>query len=157
MNNGAPQPRIRGGGISLIYAALAEPLGKASYMLNWERDLDIELDLDTWHSHFASAYKGMLNISLIEANLKVISRWYLVPACLAKYYSQSSPLYDHLGTILHIWWQCPRIISYWNKIFRLIHKITGTAVIQDPTIAFLNHRIPKISKSTQSLIHFIFL
>lgn len=67
------------GGISLIYSALADPLEKATYMLNWERDPQFQWDLDKWHTNFARSFKGILNGSLVEADLKVISRWYLVP------------------------------------------------------------------------------
>lgn len=67
------------GGISLIYSALADPSEKVPYMLKWESDLDIEWDLDTWNFQVAKVFKGILNVSLVEANLKVVTRWYLVP------------------------------------------------------------------------------
>lgn len=94
------------GGTSLIYSALAEPQEKATYMTTWENDVGFEWDLDTWHSHVASAFKGILNVSLTEADLKIMTRWYLVPTRLAKFYPQSSPTCfrgcGHLGTLLHI-------------------------------------------------------
>lgn len=80
---------------------------------------------------------------------------------LSKYYPQSSPLCfrgcGHLGSLPHTLCEYPRIRGYWNKIFNLIHKTTGIVVKWDPTIALLNSRIPKVPKSTQALIHFIFL
>lgn len=79
------------GGISLIYSALTEPLENATYMLSWEQDLEIDWDLDTWHSNFIRSFKGILNNSLIEASLKVMSRWYLVPTRLVKYYPDLPP------------------------------------------------------------------
>lgn len=145
-------------GISLIYSALAEPVEKATYMLRWERDLDIKWGLEVWHSHISSAYKGMLNISLMEDNLKVMSRWYLAPKRLAKYYPQSLPFCfrgcGHLGTVLHTWWE---IRGYWDKVFHLIQRTTGIVVNQDPAIALLNHKTPTTPKNTQILIHFILL
>lgn len=108
-------------GISLIYLALAESMEKTSYMLGWERDLDFEWDLDTWLLCFIRSFKGLHNISLIEANLKVISHWYMVPTRLAKIYLADSPLCfrecGHTGSLLHIFWQCPRIRGFWNQIF----------------------------------------
>lgn len=74
------------GGISVIYSSLAEPSEKTTYMLSWERDLDLSWDLDLWHSNFARSFKGILNTSLTEASLKTLTRWYLVPSRLAKYY-----------------------------------------------------------------------
>lgn len=148
------------GGIFLIYSAYsAEPSEKAPYMLSWE--LDLEWDLDTCNSDFTRAFRGILHISLVEANLKVISLWYLVPTRLVTFFPQSSPLCfrgcDHLGTLLHVLWQCPRVRSYWNKIFNLIRKVTGIVVNQDPTIALLNRRIPKTTKYTQMLNHIMLL
>lgn len=90
-----------------------------------------------------------------------MSRWYLVPTHLAKYYPQSSPLCfrgcGHLGTLLHTLWEYPRIRGYWNKIFQFIRKTIGIAVNQDPTIALINRRISKIPKLAKTLIHFILL
>lgn len=148
------------GGISMIYSALAELIEKTSYIQSWERDLGFNWDLDTWHSRFSSAFKGILNISLIEADLKVMSRWYLVPTRLAKFYPQSSPLCfrgcGHLGSLLHILWECPKIRGFWNKLFQLIRRVTGSIVPQKPTIALLNEKIPKLSKNNQILSHYIF-
>lgn len=69
------------GGISLIFLALAETTDKASYMLGWERDLDFNWDINTWHLCFKHSFKGIQNISLIEANLKVFpaGTWYRSP------------------------------------------------------------------------------
>lgn len=149
------------GGISLIYSALADPSEKVPYMLKWESDLDIEWDLDTWNFQVAKVFKGILNVSLVEANLKVVTRWYLVPTRQIKLFPQSSPLCfrgcDLLGSHLHILWQCPKIRSFWNKVFNLIRTVTGAVLSQDPTIALLNKNIPNITKYKQRLIHFMLL
>lgn len=117
------------GVISLIYSVLADPSEKATYMLNWERDLQIEWDLDTWHTNVIRSYRGILNNYLVEGDLKFSSRWYLVLTRLTKFYFQSAPHCfrgcGHIGSLFHTLWECPKIRGYWNRIFNLIRKSTA--------------------------------
>lgn len=65
---------------------------------------------------FFTPLKGILDIPLIEANLKVMMRWYLVPLRLAKLYLSFCPYFlwgfKLLGLMLNIWWDCPRIRGF---------------------------------------------
>lgn len=116
------------GGISILYTSLLEPTAKFPYMEAWERDLQETWGLEEWHKRGTRAFKGILNISLIEANLKVLMRWYLVPSRLALMFASTSPLCfrdcQAQGSMLHIWWECPRLRGYWNKIFNLIRRVS---------------------------------
>lgn len=60
---------------------------------------------------FPEGYKGILNVSKLEANGKVLTRWYVVLTCLSKLYPNSSPLCFRgchmLGTMFHVWWEYP--------------------------------------------------
>lgn len=67
------------GGISVIYKSLAMAHTKSFYMLEWERDLGLEWDLEDWNRASACAYHGILNTALVEENVKFLMRWYLVP------------------------------------------------------------------------------
>lgn len=61
-------------------------------MTEWEKDLSQEWDLGDWYRAFSCAYPGILNVSLIEADLKVVTCWSLAPTRLARYYlSHSCP------------------------------------------------------------------
>lgn len=40
-------------------------------MLVWEKDFAQELEPEEWHRNFFRASQGILNIALVEANLKV--------------------------------------------------------------------------------------
>lgn len=35
---------------------------------------------------------------------------------------------SHMGSMLHIWWECPGIRGFWNNIFNIIQKVTGLQV-----------------------------
>lgn len=149
------------GGVSVIYSSLASDSSKLPYMKAWEEELGMDCEVEDWNKAFARSYAGIRNASLIEANLKVMTRWYLVPSRLAKMFPSSSPQCFRdcklTGTMAHVWWECPRIRNVWNKVFHVIFKVTGHRLQNSPGIALLNWPIPKISKSTQKLIQFIFL
>lgn len=150
------------GGISLIYASLMEPTTKFSYMEAWERDLQETWNLEEWHRRGTRAFQGIfLNISLIEANMKVLMRWYLLPSRLATMFSSASPLCfrdcQAQGSMLHIWWECLRLRGFWNKVFAIIRKVSGLPVTKSPQVALLNAPIPRTAKHTQKLITFMLL
>lgn len=101
-------------------------------MTEWERDLSQEWDLEEWYDVASRACRGILNDSFIDADLKVITQWYLVPIRLAKFYSSAPPLCfldcSHIVCMLHILWECLKIRSFWNKILSMVRKVTGIQV-----------------------------
>lgn len=127
----------------------------------WERDLQETWNLEEWHRRGTRAFQGIINISLIEANLKVLMRWYLVPSRLATMFSSASPLCfrdcQAQGSMLHIWWECPRLRGFWNKVLARIRKVSGLPVTKSPQVALLNAPIPRIAKHTQKLITLMLL
>lgn len=147
------------GGISIIYLSLASHTTKFPYMEAWERDLQEGWDLEEWHKSISRSFKGIFDTSLVEANLKVTTRWYLVPNRLAAIFPSSSPLCFRdchiLSTMIHVWWECLKIRGFWNKMFNLICKVTGHLVPQTPSIALLNgpndRKPPNIPKNESSL------
>lgn len=94
-------------GISMLYESLLSPPQKQPYMLAWERDLDCAEDLESWCPRLQVSYKGILNISLIEASLKVLTRWYIVPTRLTRMYNTDTAECfrgcNLRGSMLHIW------------------------------------------------------
>lgn len=63
------------GGISVVYASLSQPPGKSPYMIAWEEDFQFQWSPETWQSALSTAFKGIINFSLVEANIKVLSRF----------------------------------------------------------------------------------
>lgn len=57
--------------------------------------------------------------------------------------------------MIHIWWECPKLHGFWNKVFHLIRRVTGCAIPQMPAIALLNGLASCIPKITRKLILFI--
>ena len=149
----------RKGNISIIYNSLATNDTKLPHMLAWEKELNNEWDLSDWYKNYTRSIKGYVNVSLIEANIKMYTRWYLVPVKLTSMYPTTSPLCFRgchgLGSMIHIWWECPKIRGYWNKVFNIIRRVTGCNLHQSPTIALLNGMLPLTSKVTRKLILYI--
>lgn len=134
---------------------------KPAYARTWEEDLRGSWTSKDWFRGWDRSYKGIYNISLIEASLKVMARWYYVPAKLAMFYPGTSPSCFRdcklEGTMLHVWWTCPRIRTYWKKIFCMMGSLLNIRIAPDPTIALLNHTILNLPKSSQKLAFFILL
>ena len=64
---------------------------------------------------------------------------------------------EHQGSFIHIWWSCPRIRSFWNKIFHLIRQVTNLQVPQTPHVTFL-HDFPRTyPRSLSTLLFFMLL
>lgn len=140
------QAKEQKGVISIIYTALSKPSSKFPYMEAWESDLQVTWDLEDWHQAISRAFKGKTNVSLVEANLKVITRWYLVPTRLAILFPSASPLCfsecPTLGYMIHVWWECPKITGFWSIMFSLIRKVSGHSVPKFAQEALLNFPIP---------------
>lgn len=55
----------------MIYGLFLLSLEKITYMVDWDKALSTDTTLEIWHSCFIASFRDILNISLIEANLKV--------------------------------------------------------------------------------------
>lgn len=58
---------------------------KLDYLIKWEQDFQKSLKFEEWHSIAQIASKSLINTSNIEANYKVLLRYYMVPIRLATY------------------------------------------------------------------------
>lgn len=131
---------------------------KPLYAWAWEEDTGRTWTTTEWYRASTRSFKGIFNISLIEASLKVLTRWYYVPSRLVLIYPGTSPLCfrgcELEGTMLHIWWTCPCIRTFWQKIFRTVSSLTNKTVSPNPDIALLDHSIPNLHKHAQVLSFF---
>lgn len=124
----------------------------------WPRRGNLYVNLSR-SGRLQASYKGILNASLMEAGIKVLKRWYLVPACLARMYPTASAEcfrgFSLRGTILHIWWECLRIRNIWNKVFCMFCKLTGAPIAQQVHVALLNDSPQGLSRPMRRLVHFV--
>lgn len=73
--------------------------------------LIVQLEPEDWSDIWNSTELSMVNILALETNYKVLTRWYLLLARIAKVL----PTYSlncfrgcvEIGTHMHVWWTCP--------------------------------------------------
>lgn len=115
-------PHIRGP-ISLLYQQLISKSDEnlPSYTAKWALDMNRTFDNKDWSNIWLATKSSSPNSYAIETNYKVLARWYLVPARIAKFIPTYPPNCfrgcDSLGTHFHIWWQCPIVQEFWKNIF----------------------------------------
>lgn len=62
-----------------MYSLLTSKLEKLFYMDKWEQDIGETFEVDEWFKKPQYASKSYINTSLIQANYKVLPRWFMVP------------------------------------------------------------------------------
>ena len=130
--------------ISTLYShALAQSgIDKPPYVRKWEEDLGRELDNSDWNQIWNTTKTASPNIQAVEANYKVLTRWYLVPARIAKYAKNYSAQCfrgcSDIGIHFHTWWSCPKVQIFWIRIFKIASILSGKNIPLDPATALLN-------------------
>lgn len=57
---------------------------------------------------------------------------------------------------MHIWWECPDINSFWNKIFSLHNQVTSSSIACVPEIGLLSLIPGPLNLSKKGLLrHFL--
>ncbi|XP_077334709.1 phytanoyl-CoA dioxygenase domain-containing protein 1 isoform X2 [Lithobates pipiens] len=112
------------------------------YVAKWEKDLDCTIDSRSWSNIWSFTKSSSINILASESSYKVLTRWYLVPARIAKFSTDNTGLCfrgcPEKGTYIHTWWHCSIVQSFWKKIFLIITKFFDRPIFPDPIIALLN-------------------
>ena len=149
------------GHISELYAMLMSSSTKLNYMLRWEEDLQETFDLNKWCELAETASKSLINTSIIEANYKVLLRWYMVPARLATFVHGATPNCfrgcGQVGTAYHIWWSCPKVRRFWIRVYNFIYSLTQLNMTKSAKQALLGDRVVEASKAQRRLLMFIFI
>lgn len=136
-------PHSRGLISSLYSQLLNNPdVDTPNYVRKWETDLGRTLNQSEWSEIWSVTKSFSANIIAIESSYKVLSRWYLVPARIAKF-TPNYPAFcfrgcTEIGTHVHIWWNCSIATVFWKEIFSLASKMFEIDITPDPVIAILN-------------------
>lgn len=87
-------------------------------------------------------HKSSICAKIQETNYKILSRWYRTPALVHKFFPATSDLCWHClsdkGTLLHIFWSCPRLKHFWRVVREIVQKFTDRNIPDDPAF-FLLH------------------
>lgn len=116
--------------ISTVYSSLITPntvtltLSEA----NWKKDIGSHFYPEEWESMNTLLLGSSRNVQIQETNYKLRSRWYSTPVLLNCLYPETPNVCWRClaadGSLLHIWWGCKHIESYWTRISDLIAKVT---------------------------------
>lgn len=110
---------------------------------DWSRDLQTKLTNNEWERIYRHTLKGSINVSIQENNYKILSRWYRTPHILHKFNptipSSCWRCQHPQADILHIWWTCPIIQTFWEKVHDLTQKITSLPLEYTPAQLILHH------------------
>lgn len=124
--------------VSYTYALLFSDQNPKNKWTNskWEQDLSINLSDTEWETIYTITHKGSLNIYAQKNYFKLLPRWYRTPLILHLIYPTVSPhcwrCGTEMGSLLHIWWTCPKIQPFWKEVHRIIHQITTYSLDYTP-------------------------
>lgn len=142
---------------SMAYAWLQEAKGPADDRLRrrWSDALQINITSTQWKNVCILAHKCSISTKVQETAYKLMTRWYLTPMRLNKWFPQVSDrcwrCMKDKGSLLHIWWQCPLIANYWNEILDLIKLITETTQPLDAACCLMHISNWPLKKYKRSL------
>ncbi|CAI9542338.1 unnamed protein product, partial [Staurois parvus] len=101
------------------------------YIAKWERDLGIEIDEDKQRKIYRLTHE---NVSMREVEM-ALECW---RGC------------GKIGTLYHIWWECPKIQGFWETIVHLIGIISEIKIGLDPELCLLHSTELSVNKYKDS-------
>ncbi|CAI9592301.1 unnamed protein product [Staurois parvus] len=142
-------------GISKVYRILTEldTNTKLIFITKWERDMGVGFDEDRQRKMFRLIHD---NVSMreVEVNYKCVTRWHITPSVEHKMNGENSNMCwrgcGEIGTVFHIWWECPKIQAFWKIIVKLIEEITEIDIGLDPTTCLLYNVETSVNKYKDS-------
>uniref|UniRef100_A0A803K3V4 Reverse transcriptase domain-containing protein n=1 Tax=Xenopus tropicalis TaxID=8364 RepID=A0A803K3V4_XENTR len=154
---------MAGARISHFYAAINDQSSKppGTHISAWEKELNLSIDPIDWNTAFTLIMASTKSARLLEPSIKLMYRWYLVPSRLHKIFPQTASKEcwrgcGQDGTHVHIWWECPKLASFWTQVFDLINKVLECPVHKTPLTALLNLDLDFLKYSQKRLVvHFL--
>lgn len=130
--------------LSKIYTMLNYPttLSHPSFLEKWEQDLQRKFTPAQTQNIFRLAWKTSICTKTQESNYKLLTRWYYTPYLLHQYYPDTTDIcwrcLGDRGTLLHIFWSCPKLTNFWTTVREVSQKFTEYKIPGDPAF-FLLH------------------
>lgn len=119
----------------------------------WEADLSIQITEDRWEQIFLNIHKGSINVTTQENGFKIQARWYHTPVLLHKFKAAIPETcwrcHQERGTLLHIWWSCTPLQTFWSEVHRIIMQVI-TYKLNFIPVQFLLH-LSSLSHTTSQI------
>lgn len=88
------------------------------------------------------AHKCSISTKTQETAYKLLTQWYFTPFKLKSWFPGASDRCwrcdRETGTLLHIWWQCPILETYWIIVRDIMRQITETRITLDAACCLLH-------------------
>lgn len=108
----------------------------------WSESLDMTLTDNQWERACILAHKCSLSTRMQKTAYKVLTHWYATPDKIHKWFPQVPDTCwrckKEIGTLIHIWWQCDRITSFWNNVKEIVYRIMETKLTLNAACCLLH-------------------
>ena len=134
------------GVISSLYARIIDsaPPEDLSVRQQWEIDMGYKFDDEDWTEVLNRIHSSSICARHSLIQLKFIHRVYWTKARLSKINPDIDPICDRCrqapATLMHMFWLCPTLITFWKSIFSSISKALNInpPIDPSPSVALLN-------------------
>lgn len=114
--------------IKEIYSLLLDlqSLSLSIIRSHWENDLAYNITDDLWESILRHVHSSSVCARHGLLQFKVLHRLHISEEKLAKFHTNADPLCNRckvdIGSLLHTFWSCPKLQTYWISIFETLSK-----------------------------------
>lgn len=112
------------------------------YIIRWEQEFRLNLTEKQVERIILFSYKNVC-AKHQEAGFKVLTLWYYTLVKINRMFPQCLDVYwrcrEESGSLLHIFWFCSFLQSYWTEVHRITQKITDRELSKDPAFFLLHH------------------
>lgn len=130
------------------------------YTLAWKEDLGHSISPVDLQKCFILTHKTSLASKAQEKGFKLLTHWYRCPSTL-QWINPALPdtcwrCLSSKGTLLDIWWECPPVRRFWQKILDLYCRLMATSITPPPEVTLLSMILgPLKSIKKDVLRHFL--
>lgn len=122
---------------SVTYTWLQDVMTTADdrFRQKWSSDLHTDFSDKQWKAACVLAHQGSISTKAQETSYKLLTQWYATPVKLKKWYPHTSDCCwrckAEMGSLIHIWWECPVLSEFWNRVREAVKLITDTTMVLD--------------------------
>ncbi|CAH2276976.1 Hypothetical predicted protein, partial [Pelobates cultripes] len=149
--------------ISMSYKILSRhlPFAASKTAQMWEADLNCSLLSKDWERIFRLPRLLIKSAAHLEQSHKTLYRWYMVPCRLHKLFPTPSNTCWRCngaeGTVLHVWWTCPRIQTFWAGVHKIAQAASGCSIPFAPRQMLITDLPKGLPRAKQKLLLHIIL
>lgn len=138
--NNVPSSRRKIGSICSLL--MRESMTNLNSLKNeWEKDLGIDISESIWSKMVQGIHKSSICMKHAVMQFKIFHRLHWTKVKLSQFTPNIDPMCDRCrqaqATLIHMFWECPKISTFWKLIFDLLSKITDKSLGPSTPLAVL--------------------